>query len=366
MDDMNEKKKGRFNLKFLLIGAAAILILVGAVWVALPLLGIGGKESAPFSLEDGNKPYTGQTDTLTEKPDTDGFDSPPAGQKDTLSGARKPGEVETIPGVPLLPPEDKPSAKPKPLPVRPANQPRGFAFLDAVIEPLQTELDRFWGWRPNDIIEFTDNVNNYQLGVLEATRRTSIVLAERISRTGSSDPYVRELEQAMSMFAIDPNSYMFPAPESKYQEGLDNFGKYKEMLGNKTARFYSRMDNLVPLILTYESILGSCTENLLKQDISFFKVDDIFFYSQGAATMILSVMEGVGVDFRETIEAANGVEVYDEIVRSLRQIAEMKPLVVLKGGPNSIFANHRANMAGPLSRARFHLNILHGALTGNL
>ncbi len=350
---MSEKKKGRFNIKFLGIGAAVILILAGAVWVALPLLDTGGKGPAPFEIENVDSSDTVQTDT-----DQTGTSRSPL--------PKKPNIQNPAPAAPLFPKKDASSAKPEPLPVRPADQPRGIAFMDAAIDPLQTELDRFWGWRPNDIIEFTDNVNNYQLGVLEATRRTSIVLAERISRTGSSDPYVRELEQAMSMFAIDPNTYMFPAPESKYQEGLDNFRKYKEMLRNKTARIYTRMDNLVPLLLTYESILGSCTENLLKQEISFFQVDDVFFYSQGAAAMILSVMEGVGVDFRETIEAANGVEVYDEIVRSLRQIAEMKPLIVLKGGPSSIFANHRANMAGPLSRARFHLNILHGALTGNL
>jgi hypothetical protein len=350
---MSEKKQGRFNIKFLAIGAAVILILAGAVWVALPLLKTGGKESAPFRIDEIDP--SGADQTETDQTDTA---RPPL--------TKQPNIQNPAPATPLFPEQDDSSAKPKPLPVRPADQPQGFAFMNAVIEPLQTQLDRFWGWRPNDIIEFTDNVNNYQLGVLEATRRTSIVLAERISRTGSSDPYVRELEQAMSMFAIDPDSYMFPAPESKYQEGLDNFQKYKEMLRNKTARFYNRMDNLVPLLLTYESILGSCTENLLKQDISFFKVDDIFFYSQGAAAMVLSVMEGVGVDFRETIQGANGVEVYDEIVRSLRQIAEMKPLIVLKGGPNSIFANHRANMAGPMSRARFHMNILHGALTGNL
>ncbi len=349
---MSEKKQGRFNIKILAIGAAVVLILAGAVWVALPLFGIGGNESGPVVLDRSESSGTKKIDPAQK----------PIPKKTNIQN-----QVPAAP-PPIFPGDDESSAKPKPkpLPVRPANQARGIAFVDAAIEPLQTELDRFWGWRPNDIIEFTDNVNNYQLGVLEATRRTSIVLAERISRTGSSDPYVRELEQAMSMFAIDPSTYMFPAPESKYQEGLDNIRKYRDMLRNKRARFYTRMDNLVPLLLTYESILGSCTENLLKQDISFFQVDDIFFYSQGAAAMILSVMEGVGVDFRETIESANGVEVYDEVVRSLQQIAEMKPLVVLKGGPNSIFANHRANMAGPISRARFQLSILHGALTGNL
>jgi hypothetical protein len=335
---MSEKPKGRFNIKRLFnvkrlaIGAAGILILGGAIWVVLPMLGIGGKEPAPFD------------------PNWVGSDAP--------------APEDIVPGVPLRARQEDENAPSRPLPVR--NEPRGIAFLRAVIEPLQEQLDRFWGWRPNDIIEFTDNVNNYQLGVLEATRRTSIVLAERISRTGSSDPYVRELEQAMSLFAINPTTYMFPRPESKYQEGLDNIREYKQMLRNGTARFHNRMDNLVPLLLTYESLLGSCTENLLKRDVSFFKVDDIFFYSQGAAAMILSVMEGVGVDFRETIEGAKGIEVYDEIVFSLRQVAEMKPLIVLKGGPHSIFANHRANMAGPMSRARFQMSILHGALTGNL
>jgi hypothetical protein len=63
----------------------------------------------------------------------------------------------------------------------------GVRFIDACIEPMEYELrERFWGWRPNDILDFTDNVNNYQLGVLEVTRRTAVILAERISRTGST------------------------------------------------------------------------------------------------------------------------------------------------------------------------------------
>ena len=50
----------------------------------------------------------------------------------------------------------------------------GMAFVDAVIKPMDYELNkRFFGWRPNDIVEWTDNVNNFQLGVLEVTRRTS-------------------------------------------------------------------------------------------------------------------------------------------------------------------------------------------------
>jgi hypothetical protein len=348
---MTEKKTGRFTPKQLGIGVAVLLVLAGGVWGAFFLMGSGEEEPVPFELTQP---------ALTKSSDP----SETSGGGKAPEEAGDPSLVLTQPKAAENNEESADVVATKPLPSTP--QPRGMTFVNAVIEPLQNELDRFWGWRPNDLIEFTDNVNNYQLGVLEATRRTSIVLAERISRTGSSDPYIRELEQAMSLFAIDPTNYMFPSPESKYKEGLENIRKYKEMLRNGSARFYNRMDNLVPLLLTYESLLGSCTENLLKQGVGFFEVDDIFFYSQGAAAMVLSAMEGVGVDFRETIEGANSMDVYKEIVRSLREVVEMDPWIILRGGPHSIFANHRANMAGPMSRARFQMSILHGALTGNL
>jgi CBS-domain-containing membrane protein len=44
---------------------------------------------------------------------------------------------------------------------------KGVAFVEATIAPLNYELnERFWGWRSNDILNFTDNVNNLQLGVI--------------------------------------------------------------------------------------------------------------------------------------------------------------------------------------------------------
>lgn len=78
-------------------------------------------------------------------------------------------------------------------------RPKGVAFIEALVQPLTYELhQRFWGWRPNDILNFTDNVNNFQQGVLEVTRRTAVILAERISRTGSTAAFDPNLERAMN------------------------------------------------------------------------------------------------------------------------------------------------------------------------
>ena len=77
------------------------------------------------------------------------------------------------------------------------DEPTGVAFINATMRPLAYELnERFWGWRPNDILDFTDNVNNFQLGVLEVTRRTVVSLTERISRTGTTAAFDKNLEKA--------------------------------------------------------------------------------------------------------------------------------------------------------------------------
>ena len=42
---------------------------------------------------------------------------------------------------------------------------KGVAFVNACMQPMDYELNgRFWGWRPNDILNVTDNVNNFQPG----------------------------------------------------------------------------------------------------------------------------------------------------------------------------------------------------------
>ena len=247
--------------------------------------------------------------------------------------------------------------------------PRGVAFVEACIKPLDNELNhRFWGWRPNDIIRFTDNINNLQLGALEVTRRTAVALAENLSRTGRADAYVPSLEYAMNSFMIKPSEYMFPSAESKYQEGLDEWLNYQKMLERGEARFYRRLDNLVPLLKAYESILGSCDENLVKKlgQISSFDADDVFYYTKGVATAMSSILEAVAIDFDDTIGSVQGMDLLHHTIEALHHAAHMDPWIVLEGSPDGILANHRANIAASISHARFYLDVLSRSLTGNL
>ncbi len=246
-----------------------------------------------------------------------------------------------------------------------SKKPLGVAFVEALIEPMDHELNhRWWGWRPNDILNFTDNVNNFQLGVLEVTRRTSVVLAERISRTGVTAAFDPNLERAMNWFMIKADRYWFPSAESKYKEGLEELNAYKKRLEKKTAPFYVRTDNLIPLLAAYVDLLGSCEENLVKfteedgNSVSFFTADDYFYYAKGVTSTMVKVLEAVAEDFALTVESRRGSEVLHHAIEACHHAIEINPIVITNSRLSGILANHRANMAAPVSHARFYLEVL--------
>jgi hypothetical protein len=249
--------------------------------------------------------------------------------------------------------------------VEPAARPRGATFVDAVIQPIDFELNkRFWGWRPNDIINVTDNINNFQLGVLEVTRRATIMLSDRISRTGSTDRLNPHLEDAANWLMVTATRYWIPSPESKYKECIKELEDYKQELIKGSASFHIRADNLIPLLASFEDLLGSCDENLVKQkdedgsSISFFKADDYFYYAKGVASTMATILEAVHYDFLPTLENRHGAELLHHALLSCRQASGLSPLLITNTALDGIFANHRANMAAPISHARFYIGQL--------
>ncbi|TWI64178.1 uncharacterized protein DUF2333 [Desulfobotulus alkaliphilus] len=241
----------------------------------------------------------------------------------------------------------------------------GWAFVEAAMQPMRYELyDRFWGWRPNDLIRPTDNVNNFQLGTLEVTRRTAVRLAEDISRTGSAASIDPHLEQAMNGFMIRPTKFWFPSAESQYKASLRAMAKYQENLVKGDARFYNRSDNLIPLLIAYKNLLGSCNENLIKthesdgRPVSFFKADDYLYYSKGVASAMATILEAVEHDFYPMLQKRDGLDSLRKAIYYCRKADEIDPIIVLNSSLNSLLANHRANLAAHISLARFHIGVL--------
>ena len=242
---------------------------------------------------------------------------------------------------------------------------KGVTFVMATVAPLHHELEeRFYGWRPNDIIRLTDNVNNFQLGVLEVTRRTVEALTERISRTGSVQAFDKDLEKARNNLMINADDYMLPSAESSYEDALAALGRYQAKLEKGTAPFYTRTVNLIPLLEAYANLLGSCDDNLVKakeddgSKVSLFQADNYFFYAQGVASAMNTILQAVAVDFATVVESRRGSEVLHHAIEALHHATEVDPLIIFNGDYDGFLANHRANLAAHISHARFYVKLL--------
>ncbi len=245
-------------------------------------------------------------------------------------------------------------------------QAKGVHFVDALIQPINYEVnERFWGWRPNDILNFTDNVNEMQLGTLEVTRRVTVALTEKISRTGSASSINPHLENAMNAFMISADSYWMPSAEAAYNDAIDELKIYRQQLIRNQASFYTRSDSLIPLLQSLEELLGSCDENLVKQTedngepVSTFRADNYFYYAKGVAKAMTTILHAVDDEFSGLLETRGARDIMHHAIESAHHGAELDPwLMVTEASHNGILANHRANMAAHISHARYYLGVL--------
>ena len=322
---------------------------------------------APATAEDSHTPTATDHGAALSLPAAETDHGAQAAEKQTAPAGQEP-ETPAAHGA-TSPAEGRTESPAAPVaPAVPAVT--GVAFTDALIGPLNYELrERFWGWRSNDIINVTDNVNNIQLGVLEVTRRATIELTERISRTGSTASFDPHLERAMNWLMVKAEEYWFPSAETKFKDAVDELTLYRDRLQRGEANFFTRADNLIPLLAAFEDLLGSCDENLVKQfedngePVSHFMADDYFYYAQGVAFAMHPILEAVAHDFHTTLENRNGVDVIHHAIHSLSIAIEIQPWYITEADLDGILANHRANIAAPISHARFYISVLINALS---
>ncbi len=241
----------------------------------------------------------------------------------------------------------------------------GVRFTKAFVAALDYELTEH-GWKPNSIISgklhLTDNLRNYQLGVLETVRQLGLIFKEKISRYGDSDKFDHRLENAVNYFMIKADQFWFPAADDQYRKGIEEVNVYLQDLQAGLVRFYARSDNFEALILACKELLGNCHYNLVKEKerdgekVSFFAVDDYFYYSKGVAKAMGDMLAATMYDFKEELSLIKGSSMMREVVDDLRYASGLDPWIILNGDLDGFIANHRANMAVPLGQALFKLS----------
>ncbi len=231
---------------------------------------------------------------------------------------------------------------------------------------MNHELHSGFGWRPNDFFLWSpkvtaDNNSDRQMGIIMAMRETVRVFKDHLTKV-SSNQYDPNLVIADTDFRNDPEKWILPSAESKYQDGIDHLRAYVQGLHTNppTSRELNiRTVELIRLIQTWTDLLGDAHANLYrtKKDdgspVRSWDCDHYFYHSQGYAHVIYHSMLALRREYASVLKDDPVLKtLFDDTIDALSQAAVMKPLIVMNGGPNSIFANHRHNLDAFINEAR--------------
>ncbi|QWL05374.1 DUF2333 family protein [Shewanella indica] len=262
----------------------------------------------------------------------------------------------------------------------------GYATTSALINTMETLLDKQGGWLSNDMMPpsvMMDNMLAFEFGALEQVRDLALIMRKEFSRSQSQSTADKDLLEAHSKLNIEHTSWLVPSAESEYRDAIKLLKVYRARMmdpNNPDAQFYARADNLNEWLKEVQKRLGSMsqrlaasvgqerlntdlagdsaarqsTPNLASQQIktSWWQIDDVFYESRGSAWALLNFMKAVEVDFADVLKKKNAEVSLKQIIRELEatQQTVWSPMV-LNGSGFGLVANHSLVMANYVSRA---------------
>ena len=242
----------------------------------------------------------------------------------------------------------------------------GEIYATTLAAIMENELNRGFGWRPNDFFLWgmhvmADNNANRQLGIIMAVRETTRVFKDHLTKV-SSNEYDPNLVIADTDFRNDAQKWILPSAESKYCDAVLHLHMYVAGLHAtpETSRELNQRNvELVRLFQSWGDMLGDAHANLYrtrKDDgsaVHSWEVDDYFYDAQGCAHVMYHMMQAVKREYHQALTTKPVLaQLFDETIDPLGKAAVLKPLIVLDGAPDGIFANHRRNLDAYISEAR--------------
>lgn len=266
------------------------------------------------------------------------------------------------------------------------NMVTGYITTATAIRIGETLLDKSGGYLTNDKTPpgvFMDNIPNWEFGALVQLRDIARALRNDISRSQSQSVEDPDLIIAEPQFNFDSDSWLLPATETEYREGLTALSRYLHRLADdneQDAQFYARADNLRDWLALVEKRLGSLsqrlsasvgqerintdlagdpqahqstpTQSMVEVKTPWMQIDDVFYETRGSAWALLHLLKAVETDFQDILIKKNALISVRQIIRELEatQATVWSP-IILNGGGFGFFANHSLVMANYISRA---------------
>jgi hypothetical protein len=238
--------------------------------------------------------------------------------------------------------------------------PSGELFASTMRSLVDRELSTWAGWRPNDFFLWgpqlwADNNASRQLGIIQAVRESMRVFRDNLTKV-SATGYDPHLVEADTRFRNDERKFWFPSAENSFEAGIAALDAYIAGLrgASPTSKPINRRNvELIRLFTTWTDLLGSAHADLYADDVGLFETDDQFYHAQGVAHVIHHLTLAIRREYEpELRERVTVLQLVDEVAASLGRAALLKPLMILDGDADGLFANHRRNLDAFLVDAR--------------
>lgn len=242
----------------------------------------------------------------------------------------------------------------------------GEVFASTVAALMRHELESTTGWRPNDFVLWgpavlADNKANRQLGVIRGVRESVRVLRDNLTKVSATE-FDPNLRTADTVFRNDETKFWFPSAESKFRQGVEALDAYVAGLGATpptSKPVEGRNVELIRLFQAWTDLLGDAHANLFKDHesdgsaIRSWRTDDYFYQAQGVAHVLHHLTRAIRREYlAQWRERTSLLRLLDEVAAALGRAAHLKPLLVLNGAADGLFANHRRNLDGYVVEAR--------------
>src|SRR5271170_6517831 len=227
----------------------------------------------------------------------------------------------------------------------------GEIYASTLAAIMDHELHTGFGWRPNDLWFWgpkvgADNNADRQLGIIQAVRETMRIFKDHLTKV-SSNQYDPNLVIADTDFRNDALKWILPSPEGKYDDGIEHLRMYVAELHTTPPASRELNTRAVELI----SLLRTTKDD--GSPVHSWDCDHYFYHAQGYTHVMYHMMQAIEREYSGQFKDDPVLKtLLDDAIDALGKAALMKPLIVLNGSPDGIFANHRRNLDGYVTEAR--------------
>ncbi|NDE90049.1 MAG: DUF2333 family protein [Alphaproteobacteria bacterium] len=192
----------------------------------------------------------------------------------------------------------------------------------------------------------------YQQGIVYALSRFAISMTDSLARQRGSSAVDPDLDKASGLLKYSGDVWVFnfktsilptATSEQQYKSARKSLIAFNQRLASGQATFERRADNLQAAIESISADLGSqsaiISDHIEKKGggLLEFESNTVFFNAKGRLYAYYLILRELGRDFAPIIKDKDMENVWNNALGSLREAAELNPLIIFNGRGDSQF-----------------------------